>query len=223
MAAWALTVLDTALDGDRLGPVGAAVLLGPDEAPLVGTAGRQAAVPDRRSGGPERLQGRGDRLGDRPVAVPEPPVGRLEVDADAVGHTAGVAAKAGAAPVDRPGGIAGAVDDRRRGPLPAGGDGRVAGRAQIGLAAWEPPQGGGSEPVLTDPEQRAGRHRHAKAWLLLGRDRDPGRDQGHEPRPPPAEPLLQLELPVGWVAELEVAVGVGVGLPAVGGDGAGQG
>src|SRR5215207_6770783 len=40
MAAWALAVLDTALDGGRLGPVGAAVLLGPDEAPLVGTAGR---------------------------------------------------------------------------------------------------------------------------------------------------------------------------------------
>src|SRR5512132_707189 len=111
MTARPLAVLDTALDGGRLGPVGAAVLLGPDEAPLVGTAGRQAAVPDRRFGGPELLQGRGDRLGDRPVAVPEPPVGRLEVDADAGGHTAGVAAKAGAAPVDRPGGIAGAVDD----------------------------------------------------------------------------------------------------------------
>src|SRR5215216_7458596 len=109
MAAWALAVLDTALDGGRLGPVGAAVLLGPDEAPLVGTAGRQAAVPDRRFGGPERLQGRGDRLGDCPVAVPEPPVGRLEVDADAVVHTAGTAAKAWAGRVDRPRGIAGAL------------------------------------------------------------------------------------------------------------------
>src|SRR5215217_1189662 len=98
MAAWALAVLDTALDGGRLGPVGAAVLLRPDEAPLVGTAGRQAAVPDRRSGSPQLLQGRGDRFGHRPVAVPEPPVGRLEVDADAVGHTAGVAAMAWAAP-----------------------------------------------------------------------------------------------------------------------------
>src|SRR5215213_5787430 len=57
MTAWPLAVLHPALDGGRLAAVGAAILLGPDQPPLIGPAGRQAAVPNRRLGSPQLLEG----------------------------------------------------------------------------------------------------------------------------------------------------------------------
>src|SRR6266511_5402568 len=114
MAARPLPVPHAALEDDPLGAAAAAVLLRPDQPPLIEAADRQAAVPHRRYGGPELLGGGGDRLGDRAVAIPEPPVGRMDVEADASGDAARVGGQARPAPVDRPGRVAEAVGEGRR-------------------------------------------------------------------------------------------------------------
>src|SRR5829696_3418554 len=137
MAGRSLAVPHPALVDEPLLVVAEGMFLRPDQPPLVGAAGRAAAVAHRRPGGPQLGDRPHDGVGDRTVAVPGRAAGRPEVDPDPVWAAEPAAAAAGAvsAPVDR-------IRPASIGPVAGG---RLAGRhlrllaiEQVWLSAWQP-------------------------------------------------------------------------------------
>src|SRR5215218_7408886 len=103
MAGGTLAVPHPALVDEPLLVVAEGVFLRPDQPPLVGAAGRAAAVAHRRPGGPQLGDRPHDGVGDGAVAVPGRAAGGPEAHRDPVRAAAPAAAATGAvsAPVDR--------------------------------------------------------------------------------------------------------------------------
>src|SRR4029453_7847381 len=103
MAGRSLAVPHPALVGEPLLVVAEGLFLRPDQPPLVGAAGRAAAVTHRRAGGPQLGDRPHNGVGDRPVAVPGRAAGGPEPNHAPVraAETAVAATGAVSTPVDR--------------------------------------------------------------------------------------------------------------------------
>src|SRR5829696_6498699 len=151
MAGRSLAVPHPALVDEPLLVVAEGLFLRPDQPPLVGAAGRAAAVTHRRPGGPQLGDRPHNGVGDRPVAVPGRAAGGPEANHDPVraAETAVAATGAVSTPVDR-------VRLASVGLVAACG---LAGRhlrllavKQVWLPTGQPAPGRRPRPQLSDPE-----------------------------------------------------------------------